>query len=128
DGKTVDPLAKGTKLPSDEPSLTDDQKAKLETAKTKMKEKIAQLRAKGLPPEEARNKFKEELKTFLTEQQIAQLEKKRSERSWGDGRDSDRRRDNDNVTEESRDKGPRESDREEGPPRKGKKKFLLKKL
>ncbi|MEC7905236.1 MAG: HlyD family efflux transporter periplasmic adaptor subunit [Verrucomicrobiota bacterium] len=128
DGKTVDPLAKGTKLPSDEPSLTDDQKAKLETAKTKMKEKIAQLRAKGLPPEEARNKFKEELKTFLTEQQIAQLEKKRSERSRGDGRNSDRRRGGDNVTEESRDKGPRESDREEGPPRKGKKKFLLKKL
>ena len=128
DGKTVDPLAKGTKLPSDEPSLTDDQKAKLETAKTKMKEKIAQLRAKGLPREEAMNKFKEELKTFLTEQQIAQLEKKRSERSWGDANNSDRRRDGDNVTEESRDKGPRESDREEGPPRKGKKKFLLKKL
>ena len=87
DGKTVDPLAKGTKLPSDEPSLTDDQKAKLETAQTKMREKMDQFRAKGLPREEAMNKIREirethmaELKTFLTKQQIAELEKKRSER------------------------------------------------
>ena len=50
DGKTVDPLAKGTKLPSDEPSLTDDQKAKLETAKTKMKGKNSPAQSQRASP------------------------------------------------------------------------------
>jgi Spy/CpxP family protein refolding chaperone len=72
--------------PPEELKLTEDQKTKWTAASTAMREKMRGIFSSGTPREEMgakmaeiRDEFQEGLKTFLTEEQVAQYEKIRSE-------------------------------------------------
>ena len=76
--------------PPEELDLTDDQKSKWTAASTKQREKMRGLFTGGIPREEMgakmaelRESFQEDLKTFLTEEQLAKYEEIRSQRPQG---------------------------------------------
>ena len=76
--------------PPEELNLTDDQKTKWTTASTKQREEMRELFSGGIPREEMgtkmaelREAFQEDLKAFLTEEQLAKYEEIRSQRPQG---------------------------------------------
>jgi len=76
--------------PPAELNLTEDQKAKWETASNKMREDMRGIFASGIPREQMQPKmaqlrtaFESELKKFLSKEQLAKYQQSRSQRSQG---------------------------------------------
>jgi Spy/CpxP family protein refolding chaperone len=76
--------------PPEELNLSDDQKTKWTTTSSKLRDTMREIFTSGVPREEMgakmselRDAFQEDLKTFLTEEQLAKYEEVRSQRPQG---------------------------------------------